>query len=70
MFSRGLFLGIGTSEGTNNGSDVNMIDGNIVFSPSDNIYIDEQARVFYSTEKPNSYLYLNDNGNVTARKVN
>jgi hypothetical protein len=66
----GFFKGIGNISGSSaNASDIILQNGNVYYSPSDNLYIDENNNVFYSIDNRNSVLVDDSNGNIFARKV-
>jgi len=70
MLGKGFFIGSGIYVGEGNSSDVIFKDGKILYSPSDNIYVDEDNNVFYSEKNANAFLSINDSGNVVVKVVN
>ncbi|MBM7598104.1 hypothetical protein JOC34_000461 [Virgibacillus halotolerans] len=62
MLGQGYFLGgFGSSRTGSGGEDVKLEDGNIIFSPTDPIYIDENDNVYFDEENKNSRMYIEDN---------
>lgn len=72
MLSNGYFFGgsgSGANIGSNNGeNDVFEKDGNIIFAPTDPIYIDEDNKVFFSNENKNARMYF-ENENVYVERL-
>lgn len=67
MLSKGYFS-IGSSGSGESSSNVSEENGNIIFDPTDPIYIDEQNKVYYSNTERNSVLYL-EMDKIFATKV-
>lgn len=69
MFTNGYFIGgAGASSTTGSSSKVDIIDGEVVYKASDDIYIDDNDNVFMNTEKSNAIIrYVN--GEIYVEKV-
>ncbi|MFS0643691.1 hypothetical protein [Siminovitchia sp. 179-K 8D1 HS] len=68
MLGRGFFIGGGYSSSTDGENRVKLKNGQIVYSPSLDLYVDEQDRVYYSDGDLNAKIYLED-GKVFAKVV-
>lgn len=67
MLQGGFFIsGKGSSSG--NSEDVYLENGNIIFSPTDPIYVDENNNVFFDNKNKNARIY-SDGTNIYAEKV-
>lgn len=72
MFTGGYFInkkGIGSGSSHGGHEDVYIEDGDIIFSPVDPIYIDENQNVFFSKGNNNAYMYADNNGKVFVKEV-
>ncbi len=70
MLEGGFFLSRrGSVSGSGGYEDVYLDDGEVVFSPLDPIYVDEDENVYYSKENKNAYMYTDSNGNVFVKVV-
>lgn len=69
MLGHGYFIsGIGTS--INENEDVKIDNkGNIIFTPTDPIYIDVNNNVYFDDENRNSQIFLSDNRIYVKRVV-
>lgn len=67
MLQGGFFIG---GKGSSNGmsEDVYLENGNIIFSPTDPIYVDENNNVFFDDENKNARIY-SDGTSIYVEKV-